>query len=57
MTDEEWRKAKETFPWTHEIEVSGLGGIIRLKDKSGKEVPLQTMVMVMERLTLHISKK
>lgn len=57
MTDEEWQKAKATFPWTHEIEVNGLGGIIRLKDNKGKEVPLQTMVLVMERLTLHISKR
>lgn len=57
MTDEEWLKAKETMPWVHTAEVNGLGGVIRLLDCKGKEVPIMTMIAVLERLSLHLSKK
>lgn len=56
MTDEEFQKAKATFPWSHTVVQNGLGGQVYVLDKSGKEVPLFTMVGVMERLTAHIAR-
>ena len=55
MTEEEWKKAKETFPWRHHVIQNGLGGHIMVLDRMGVEVPLFTLVGVAERLTAHIA--
>lgn len=58
MTEEEWLKAKATMPWRQESEVvRGLGGVYKLLDNKGKEVPIPTFLAVLERLTAHIAKK
>lgn len=56
MTEEEWKKAKETFPWRHQVLQTGIGGLVTVFDKNGVEVPLFTLVGVAERLTAHIAK-
>lgn len=36
---------RQTMPWSHRVQ---RGGLITLLDRYGKEVPLQTMLTVME---------
>jgi len=57
MTDEEWQKAKVTFPWRHQVFQNGIGGQVVVYDKAGVEVPLFTMIAVTERLTAAIANK
>lgn len=56
MTDEEFAAAKKTFPWTPSLLTNGLGGQYYLHDKSGKEVPIDLMLGVLNKLTHHIAK-
>jgi hypothetical protein len=57
MTEEEWQKAKSTFPWRHQVVQNGIGGQVFVFDNAGAEVPLFTMIAVTERLTIAIANK
>lgn len=44
MTKEDFKKLRETFPWTYTIEKTKTSGFIRVFDKDNREVDLLTLI-------------
>jgi hypothetical protein len=57
MTEEQFKAIQGTFPWTHVIEPSGLGGVIRVLNRHGEEVSLFDMVAFLEVITQKLKPK
>lgn len=57
MSDAEYLKLKATMPWRHELTPTAKGGIIRLLDNAGNEVPMISMINFLEFITNKISPK
>lgn len=57
MTEEQFQHAKSTFPWTQHLLTTPhkQGGIVRVMDKNGQEVPLFNMIAVVQHLTARIA--
>lgn len=56
MDTDKFRQIKTTFPWRSEIVSTGVGGLIKIRDKDGKEVDLftiiETIVFLSERMAI-----
>jgi hypothetical protein len=57
MTEEQFKAIQGTFPWTHTIQPSGLGGIVRVINRHGEEVPIFDMVAVLEIISRKLQPK
>lgn len=56
MDQKEFEEIKATFPWTEQVFPTGLGGIVRVVDKNGVEVPIFTMTKFLEMITRKLVK-
>jgi hypothetical protein len=57
MDQVEFEALKATFPWTEQTFITGVGGIIRVIDRNGNEVPIHTMTRFIEMITKKLSTK
>lgn len=57
MTDEDFKKLQQTFPWTTQVIPSGMGGLVRMVDRNGHEVPLFAMTDLLQLLTRKLDKE
>ena len=57
MTEEQFKTIQGTFPWTHTIQPSGLGGLVRVLNRHGEEVPIFDMVAVLEVISRKLQPK
>jgi len=57
MTDAQFKAIQGTFPWTHTVQPSGLGGIVRVMNRHNEEVPIFDMVAVLEVVTQKLKPK
>jgi hypothetical protein len=56
MSDEQFKELQSTFPWTTEVTASGIGGLVRMIDRNGQEVPLFAMTDLLQMLTRKLEK-
>jgi hypothetical protein len=57
MSDEEFKALQATFPWTHVVHPSGLGGHVRVLNRHGQEVPIFDMIAFLELITRKLEPK
>jgi hypothetical protein len=57
MTEEQFKAIQGTFPWTHTVQPSSLGGIVRVLNRHGEEVPIFDMVAVLEIISRKLQPK
>ncbi len=57
MTEEQFKAIQGTFPWTHVVQPSGLGGIVRVINRHGEEVPIFDMVAFLEIITHKLKQR
>jgi hypothetical protein len=57
MTDEQFKQLQATFPWTHTVRPSGLGGHVQVINRFGQEVPLFDMIAFLEMITRKLEAK
>lgn len=58
MTAERLEALKQTFPWRTVVQrVGAVGGIVRLFDRNGNEVPIFDMTGFLEVVTLKMAPK
>ena len=48
---------KATFPWQEQVMHSPVGGLVRMVDRNGNEVPLFTMTKFLMVITNHMAAK
>lgn len=56
MSDEEFKKLQATFPWTTQVVPSGIGGLVRMIDRNGQEVPIFAMTDLLQMLTRKLER-
>jgi len=57
MTRDEYDQIAATFPWRTEIVHSGIGGVVRMVDCNGAEVPLFTITRLLEYITQKLKER
>lgn len=57
MTDKEFNDLRDTFPWTMQQFIGPGGGIVRMMDRHGNEVPIFSMTAFMEIMTRKLTSK
>lgn len=57
MNQEEFDAIKATFPWREQIIQTTRGGLVRVLDKNGQEVPLFTMTRFLAMITEKLAPK
>lgn len=57
MSDEDFKKLQQTFPWTTQISHAPIGGLVRMVDRNGHEVPLFAMTDLLQLLTRKLDKE
>ena len=57
MDDKAFSELRKTFPWTHQQFVGPGGGIVRVIDNAGQEVPLFTMIAFINTMTAKLAAK
>lgn len=57
MTDQEFNEIRKTFPWTAQQIVTPGGGLVRVINCLGQEVPIFTMTAFMELMTNRLAVK
>lgn len=57
MTEDQFKAAKLTFPWTQRLLTipHKQGGIVQMLDNMGREVPLFTMLALVQALTARMA--
>jgi hypothetical protein len=56
MTDEQYKAAKATMPWTERVIMNGRHIIIQVIDNRGQEVPLFTMTAFLTMITAKLAQ-
>ncbi|MEE2976494.1 MAG: hypothetical protein VYB88_03395 [Pseudomonadota bacterium] len=51
MDEEQFKKARATMPWTHQVLPTNRGGLVQVLDNKGQEVPIFTMIALLEVVT------
>ena len=57
MTEEDYKKLQTTFPWTTQIMHAPVGGLVRMVDRNGQEVPLFAMTDLLQMITRKLDKE
>jgi hypothetical protein len=57
VTDDEFKRARATMPWTEHNFAQGRQTLIKIVDRNGAEVPLLTMVAFVLRMSAHLAIK
>ncbi len=57
MNQTEFDEVKKTFPWTEQVMLVGPGGLVRLIDVNGNEVPIFKMTKFLELITRKLTVK
>ena len=57
MNQEEFDAIKATFPWRDQIVPTTRGGLVRVIDKNGNEVPIFTMTRFLAMITEKLAAK
>jgi len=56
MTEQQFKELQSTFPWTTEVVPAPVGGLVRMIDRHGQEVPLFAMTDLLQVLTRKLEK-
>lgn len=58
MNQAEFEALQTTFPWREQtVVVNGVGGIVRVLDRNGAEVPIFTMTRFLSMITAKLVKQ